>query len=112
MAREDTSWDITPKDMKKAITQEKYQDDCLACKVTGTDTLDPPAGRDAQETKRGSLAFIGLGVYSYISGMNNLTKQEKVILKSKSPYRMGSRRLGVATISATLVGMGVWRALH
>ncbi|KLJ13816.1 hypothetical protein EMPG_11270 [Blastomyces silverae] len=94
MAREDTSWDITPKDMKKAIAQEKYQDDCLACKVTG------------------SLAFIGLGVYSYISGMNNLTKQEKVILKSKSPYRMGSRRLGIATISATLVGMGIWRALH
>ncbi|OJD21597.1 hypothetical protein ACJ73_07060 [Blastomyces percursus] len=90
MAREDISWDITPKDMKKVIAREKYQDDCLAC----------------------SLAFIGLGVYSYISGMNNLMKQEKVILKSKSPYRMGSRRLGIATISATLVGMGIWRALH
>ncbi|EEH20746.1 hypothetical protein PABG_02977 [Paracoccidioides brasiliensis Pb03] len=94
MSNEGTSWDITPKDVKRAIAKEKYENDCLACKITG------------------SLAFIGLGVYSYVSGMNNLKKQEKVILKSKSPYRMGSRRLGIATISATLVGMGIWRALH
>ncbi|PGH15338.1 hypothetical protein AJ79_02504 [Helicocarpus griseus UAMH5409] len=94
MPKENTSWDITPSDMKKTINEEKYKDDCLACKITG------------------SLAFIGLGVYSFVSGMGNLSKQEKAILKSKSPYRMGSRRLGVATISATLVGMGVWRALH
>ncbi|EEH36545.1 hypothetical protein PAAG_06963 [Paracoccidioides lutzii Pb01] len=94
MPKEDTAWDINPKDMKRAIAKGKYENDCLACKITG------------------SLAFIGLGVYSYVSGVNNLKKQEKVILKSKSPYKMGSRRLGIATISVTLVGMGIWRALH
>lgn len=50
MAREDTSWDITPGDMKKVITQEKYEDDCLACKVTGADRASP-SGEDEPEKK-------------------------------------------------------------
>jgi len=86
-------WDINPKDVEKVIAQDKY-DDCLACKVTGT------------------LALVGLGGWSYVSGMKNLRLQEQTILKSRSKYRMGSRRLGVVTISATLVGMGIWRAFH
>ncbi|KAK2753061.1 hypothetical protein FQN55_005021 [Onygenales sp. PD_40] len=93
LGKKDDAWEISPKDMKKSLDQDKYED-CLACKVTG------------------SLAFIGLGVYSFVSGMGTLKQQEKAILKSTSKYRMGSRRLGIATISATLVGMGVWRALH
>ncbi|KAK2806794.1 hypothetical protein FQN50_005656 [Emmonsiellopsis sp. PD_5] len=92
--RKDDAWEISPKDMKKSLDQDKYEEDCLACKITG------------------SFAFIGLGVYSFVTGMGNLKQQEKAILKSSSKYRMGSRRLGIATISATLVGMGVWRALH
>lgn len=60
----------------------------------------------------GSLALIGLGAYSYRTGMTNLQKQEQIILKSGSKYRMGSRRLGVVSISATLVGLGIWRAFN
>ena len=44
--------------------------------------------------------------------MKNLKEQERKILKSRSAYRMGSRRLGVFSISATLVGMGIWRAFN
>jgi len=44
--------------------------------------------------------------------MNNLRQQEKAIMQSASKYKMGSRQLGIATISATLVGMGIWRALN
>ena len=44
--------------------------------------------------------------------MKNLKEQEQRILKSNSPYRMGSRRLGVFSISATLVAMGIWRAFN
>lgn len=51
MAREDTSWDITPRDIKKAITQEKYEDDCLACKVTGAD-IASPSGEDEPKKKK------------------------------------------------------------
>lgn len=60
--------------------------------------------------RTGSAAFIGLGVYSYYTGMSNLRKQEKAIMQSK--YKMGSRQLGIVTISATLVGMGLWRAFN
>ena len=60
----------------------------------------------------GSAAFIGLGVYSYYTGMNNLNKQEKAIMHASTKYKMGSRRLGIATISASLIGLGVWRAFN
>ena len=60
----------------------------------------------------GSAAFIGLGVYSYHTGMQNLRKQEKAIMQGPSRYKMASRQLGILTISATLVGMGLWRALN
>lgn len=60
----------------------------------------------------GSAAFIGLGIYSYYTGMNNLRKQEQEILKSATKYKMGSRKLGIFSISATLVGMGIWRAFN
>ncbi|OJJ59462.1 hypothetical protein ASPSYDRAFT_149328, partial [Aspergillus sydowii CBS 593.65] len=60
----------------------------------------------------GSAAFIGLGVYSYYTGMSNLRTQEQSIMRSATKYKMGSRRLGIATISAALVGVGVWRAFN
>ncbi|PYI12266.1 hypothetical protein BO78DRAFT_392133 [Aspergillus sclerotiicarbonarius CBS 121057] len=87
------AWDIQPKDAKRALAEDAY-DDCLSCRVTG------------------SAAFIGLGVYSYYSGMKNLKMQEKAIMQSATKYKMASRQLGIATISATLVGMGLWRAFN
>jgi hypothetical protein len=60
----------------------------------------------------GSAAFIGLGVYSYLTGMRNLRRQEKAIMQSPTKYKMGSRQLGIATISASLIGMGLWRAFN
>lgn len=60
----------------------------------------------------GSAAFIGLGGYSYYTGMANLRKQEKAIMQGPSKYKMGSRQLGIATISASLIGMGLWRAFN
>ncbi|KAJ5504082.1 hypothetical protein N7463_006956 [Penicillium fimorum] len=85
--------DTQPKNAKQALAEDKY-DDCLSCRVTG------------------SAAFIGLGVYSYYTGMTNLRKQEKAIMQSATKYKMGSRKLGIASISATLVGMGLWRAFN
>ncbi|PWY95229.1 hypothetical protein BO94DRAFT_531145 [Aspergillus sclerotioniger CBS 115572] len=87
------AWDVQPKDAKRALAEDAY-DDCLSCRVTG------------------SAAFIGLGVYSYYSGMKNLKMQEKTIMQSATKYKMASRQLGIATISATLVGMGLWRAFN
>ncbi|KAJ5082813.1 hypothetical protein N7532_011856 [Penicillium argentinense] len=87
------SWDVQPKDAKQALAEDKY-DDCMSCKVTG------------------SAAFIGLGVYSYYTGMQNLRKQEKIIMQGPTKYKMGSRKLGIATISASLIGAGLWRAFN
>ncbi|CEO59968.1 hypothetical protein PMG11_04615 [Penicillium brasilianum] len=78
---------------KQAIADDKW-DDCMSCRVTG------------------SAAFVGLGVYSYYTGMKNLRKQETAIMQGPTKYKMGSRRLGIATISASLIGLGVWRAFN
>ena len=67
---------------------------------------------DAGAMHPGSAAFIGLGVYSYYTGMSNLRKQETAGMLHATKYKMGSRQLGIATISATLVGMGIYRALN
>ncbi|KAA8649839.1 hypothetical protein EYZ11_004150 [Aspergillus tanneri] len=88
-----SSWDVQSKDAKRLLAEDQY-DDCTACRVTG------------------SAAFIGLGVYSYYTGMSNLRKQEKAGLLNATKYKMGSRQLGIAAISATLVGMGIYRALN
>ncbi|KAL4896824.1 hypothetical protein BDV59DRAFT_114919 [Aspergillus ambiguus] len=91
------AWEVQSKDAKRLLAEDQY-DDCLACRVTAVHA--------------GSAAFIGLGVYSYYTGMSNLRKQEKTVMQSATKYKMGSRRLGIATISATLVGMGIYRALN
>jgi hypothetical protein len=59
----------------------------------------------------GSGVFIGLGAYSYYSGMAQLEMQRKAILQSKSIFGMASRRAGITGISLTFVGMGLWRAI-
>lgn len=33
-------------------------------------------------------------------------------MQGATKYKMGSRQLGIITISATLVGMGIWRAFN
>ncbi|OGM46928.1 hypothetical protein ABOM_004398 [Aspergillus bombycis] len=87
------AWDVESKEAKRLLAEDQY-DDCTACRVTG------------------SAAFIGLGVYSYYTGMSNLQKQERAVMQGATKYKMGSRRLGIATISATLVGMGIYRAFN
>ncbi|KAL4788179.1 hypothetical protein BJX76DRAFT_316577 [Aspergillus varians] len=90
---EDNALDAQSTKAKPPVAYEEFED-CLACRATG------------------SAAFIGLGVYSYYTGMANLRKQENTIMRSATKYKMGSRQLGIATISAALVGMGVWRAFN
>ncbi|KAL4921676.1 hypothetical protein BDW62DRAFT_197806 [Aspergillus aurantiobrunneus] len=90
---EDNASGVQHSKAKPPVAYDEFED-CFACRATG------------------SAAFIGLGVYSYYSGMANLKNQEKTIMQSATKYKMGSRRLGIATLSAALVGMGVWRAFN
>jgi hypothetical protein len=60
----------------------------------------------------GSTALVSLGGYTYFTGMKNLRLQQKAIEMSKSKYKYGSRQLGILMISATLVGMGLYRTFN
>jgi len=80
-------------DDPKALRSDGY-DDCLSCRVVG------------------STALVSLGGYTYYTGMKNLKAQRKVIEMSKSKYKYGSRQLGILTLSATLVGMGLYRTFN
>lgn len=57
----------------------------------------------------GSAVFIGGGAYAYISGQSQLKAQEAAILKSKSIFGMASRRAGITGLSATMIGLGIYR---
>ena len=60
----------------------------------------------------GSTALVSLGGYTYYSGMKNLRLQRKAIEMNKSKYKYGSRQLGIVTLSATLVGLGLYRTFN
>lgn len=109
---EKDAWNnVQDTEAKRALADDKF-DDCTACRVTGMLPLNPPPGFRSNAHCLGSAAFIGLGIYSYRTGMSNLRKQEDAIMRGATKYKMGSRQLGIVTISATLVGMGVWRAFN
>ncbi|KAF2020374.1 hypothetical protein BU24DRAFT_416080 [Aaosphaeria arxii CBS 175.79] len=77
---------------KEALKEDKYQyDDCTPCRVIG------------------SAAFIGLGTFTYITGHSQLKAQEKVILQSKSLFGMRSRRMGITSMAAGMIGLGLYR---
>ncbi|CZT22387.1 uncharacterized protein RCC_08257 [Ramularia collo-cygni] len=80
-----------PINIKDALAEQRSDFDCLPCRLMG------------------STAFAGLGIYSYASGMKQLREREYEILKSGSKFGMRSRRAGIYAISATLVGLGVYR---
>ena len=60
----------------------------------------------------GSTAMVSLGGYTYFSGMNQLKAQRQVIELSKSKYKYGSRQLGILSLSATLVSLGIYRMFN
>ncbi|KAG9254609.1 uncharacterized protein F5Z01DRAFT_736336 [Emericellopsis atlantica] len=76
----------------KDVLKRDRGDDCLGCKIVGNGV------------------FMGLGAYSYFSGMSQLQQQEAKILQSKSMFGMRSRKAGIVGISATFFLMGLWRA--
>ncbi|EEA24036.1 hypothetical protein TMatcc_007112 [Talaromyces marneffei ATCC 18224] len=94
MASSKAPWEMKPEEVGKQMAAQDQYEDCLACRITG------------------SAAFMGLGVYSYYTGMRNLKQQEKAIMRSASKYKMGSRQLGIATLSASLIGVGLYRAFN
>lgn len=59
----------------------------------------------------GSTALVSLGGYVYVSGMKQLRERRKII-DTKSKYKYGSRQLGIISLSATLIGLGIYRTFN
>lgn len=105
-----------PERLEEILKQDRG-DDCLPCKVVGmflrqTNSVEPSRKKELMPTVAGSGAFFGLGAYSYFSGMSQLERQRNAILQSKSMFGMKSRKLGITTITLSLVWMGLWRAFR
>ncbi|KAL8668768.1 MAG: hypothetical protein Q9168_006615 [Polycauliona sp. 1 TL-2023] len=81
-----------PEKLSTVLAQDKI--DCLSCRLTG------------------GAAFVGLGAYTYLSSTCQLEAQREKILKSGSMFGLRSRRFGVVGLSATLVGMGLYRFVN
>ncbi|KAL0639331.1 hypothetical protein Q9L58_001557 [Maublancomyces gigas] len=75
------------------VLDEEMKEDCRSCKVIGT------------------AAPIGVAAYIFMSGRTQLRKQEEAIMRANTRWGIGARRLGIYGITASLVGMGVYRAI-
>ncbi|KAF2092235.1 hypothetical protein K490DRAFT_30957 [Saccharata proteae CBS 121410] len=73
--------------------QKKEFEDCTPCRILG------------------ASAFIGLGVFSYVSGHSQLTQQQAAILKSNSIFGMRSRRNGITGLASVFLGLGLYRLM-
>ncbi|KAF1935005.1 hypothetical protein EJ02DRAFT_389848 [Clathrospora elynae] len=77
---------------QEALKQDKAQfEDCTPCRIVGT------------------VTFIGLGAFTYISGHSQIRASEAAIRASKSMLGMRSRGAAITGMSAVMVGLGVYR---
>lgn len=60
----------------------------------------------------GSTAFVGLGAYTYYSGMKQLREQEQVIMKSGSRFGMFPRKVAILGTSVVCAGLGMYRLVN
>ncbi|OAL52802.1 hypothetical protein IQ07DRAFT_584825 [Pyrenochaeta sp. DS3sAY3a] len=83
--------DDTPT-LKEALKQDRAQyDDCTPCRIVG------------------SATFVGLGVFTYVSGHSQIKANEATLRASKSIFGMKSRRAAITGTSAVMLGLGVYR---
>lgn len=91
---------------------EASQYDCLPCRLMGVSsrTITPWVKTDAVAT--GSAVFTGLGVFSYVSGRAQLRQQQAQLLRSGSRVGFAARRFGILSLSATMIGLGMYRLVN
>ena len=68
-----------------------------------------PCSRSCAHSPTGSIAFIGLGGYTYISGITQLAAKRAEIDRANTRFGIGIRRLGIQCTAAGLVGLGLYR---
>ncbi|KAK4552542.1 hypothetical protein LTR86_010186 [Recurvomyces mirabilis] len=83
-----------PADVKDVLKRQNDEFDCTPCRLLG------------------SAVFTGMGIYSYASGMRQLRQQESEIMRSSSRFGLGARKGAIYALSASLVGLGVYRLVN
>jgi hypothetical protein len=104
--------DMFELDDPNVLLKKDGYDDCLSCRVLGRQQYILVERRISSMLFTGSTAFVALGGYTYFTGMKNLRAQRQMIERSKSRYKYGSRQLGILSLSATLIGLGLYRTFN
>ena len=60
----------------------------------------------------GASAFIGLGAYVYYTGQQGLKERGHIIAKQSGTGALRWRLRGLALLSSTFVGMGLYRLVN
>lgn len=81
-----------PEKLSKILKEDK--DDCLSCRLVG------------------ASAFIGLGAYTYYTGQQGLKERGHIIAKQSGMGGLRWRLGGIALLSSTFVGMGLYRLVN
>lgn len=87
------------------------EDDCLSCRITGK-MYCRKEQISSYLLRLGSMTMIGLGGYTYYSGMANLRKQRQAIAASSTKFGYRSRQAGIVTIALSLASVGVFRIFN
>ncbi|GIZ42544.1 hypothetical protein CKM354_000580600 [Cercospora kikuchii] len=80
--------------LSQTLKEQQKDYDCTPCRIMG------------------STAFVGLGAYTYYSGMKQLREQESVILKSGSRFKIFPRKVAIVATSAVCAGLGMYRLVN
>lgn len=112
-----------PPPLSQMLQDDRRQaDDCTPCRVMGafgpsfcpssppTTTINHPLTIHC--CNLGASAFIGLGVYSYISGHSQLREQRARQLAEKSLLGLRARKASITGLAGVLVGLGVYRLVN
>ncbi|KAF3000650.1 hypothetical protein G7054_g5988 [Neopestalotiopsis clavispora] len=92
MARDtETPYKLDKPEKLNDLLRADGADDCAGCRIIG------------------GGAFLGLGAYSYFSGMSQIEQQRAKIIASKSFLGIRSRKAGITATSLGLVWMGIYR---
>ncbi|KAL9137257.1 MAG: hypothetical protein Q9175_001539 [Cornicularia normoerica] len=81
-----------PEKLSKILREDK--DDCLSCRLVG------------------ASAFIGLGAYVYYSAKQGLKERGHIIAGQSGLGGVKWRLRGIALLSSSFVGMGLYRLVN
>ena len=105
-----------PEKLSKILNEDK--DDCLSCRLVGQFNLSPFSILSNEHLtnpyihESGASAFGGLGAYVYFSGQRALRERGHIIAKQMGAGSLKWRLRGIALLSSSFVGMGLYRLVN